>query len=783
MPSVSALDLVHLWIFGRRFFVSTQFSPPFRLDWDQNDAWGNLVAFDWGVLNLTSPHRFFHEWSTTVSVVLCIGYEGVAGEVTQGFPGPLPQTCTNWLFWNWWLLDVPRLLNVHLCRPLHFVRFLNRVLPPRPIYHFHCRATLLLHTDSSQYPSEWTMEEIAHQHFLAYAVLSFWHIDVRGPPGWPIHLCWLRRVASTTPTDAMDSLLDWMTLEFETHMKNWKRAGKAERNNHDKRHKQELAEARDELLLFLLTMERVLLWLNRLGVWVAWSENYNLQMMHLYPDAFDSFPMAERRAEFDKFRANLFSSRRPLGEQSGITPLDAPIGHARLRLIPKEEDPHVQRESATVFSSEGVLSCLDQSATSSGLLLHEVEPAAPGYFLEGEELDVFLSESGLEPAGFLNATLPTPPTPSPTPPPRDPSPPPIEVLEEDFVPLPPLTPLAEQEWFHQIPSRGRHSEKRKRESYSARSKERPRKKTPTEPRADRGERPPTIKIPPSFGTRLPECDLSRPPQHFPSESFRAKGQWCAPCIPRASYASNETVSVHWIKIQLSPFPRRLRDAVFLVIRCMQLVRLGRISSSLLGNTTGQSSPGFVLGFGSIAGMGHISPQFWTRGEFLVGFRPLQSNLNVASHRRSKQRPKPTTIVISSDSEDDVPLGKRRKTLRQETDYVSSGEESGGRTMVDDMGNYELDDEDVLMPDAQIPIADNPANYDPELEPASAEIPLGQQASSSRVTLDDPPPDSVSSSHLPSFRLRSVDPMSSATTRDDYVEEIVEQVLSSSEDPH
>ncbi|KAJ6483225.1 hypothetical protein C8R45DRAFT_931843 [Mycena sanguinolenta] len=525
MPPLSALDIVRLWVFGRRLFVSPRFSPPFRLDWDQHDARGNLVAFDWGVLNPTSPRRFFHEQSTTASVLLCIGYKGVAGEVIQGFPGPLPQTHTDWLFWNWWLLDVSRPLSIHPRRPARFVRFLNRVLPPRPIYHFHRRATLLLHTDLSQYPSEWTMEEIAHQHFLAYAVLSFWHIEVCGPPGWPIHLCWLRRAGSTTPTDAMDSLLDRMTLEFETRMKNWKRAGKAERNNHDERHKRELAEARDELLLFLLTMERVVLWLNRWGVWVAWSENYNLQMMHLYPDAFDSFPIAERRAEFDKFRANLFSSRRPSSrrpaeEQSGIPPLDAPIGPARLRLIPKEEDPRVQRDSAIVFSSEGMLPCLDQIANLSGLLLREVEHEAPGYVLEGEELDALLRDEGLEPGDFLGATLPFPPTPSPSPPPHDPTPPPITVLEEDFVPLPPSTPPEEQAWFHQIPSRGRHSEKRKRDPYATRSKERTRKKTPTEPRADReertdrGERPPTIKIPPSFGARLPERDLSRPPQHF-----------------------------------------------------------------------------------------------------------------------------------------------------------------------------------------------------------------------------------------------------------------------------
>ena len=120
-------------------------------------------------------------------------------------------------------------------------------------------------------------------------------------------------------------------------------------------------------------MEQVLLWLNRLGVWVAWSDNYNLQMLHLYPDVFDSFPMAERRTEFDKFRANLFHSQRPSsslpsGEQSGMTPLDAPIGPGRLCLLPKTEDPRVEDGAATVFSVEGILSLLDRSFFSCHFL-------------------------------------------------------------------------------------------------------------------------------------------------------------------------------------------------------------------------------------------------------------------------------------------------------------------------------------------------------------------------------------------------------------------------------
>ncbi|KAJ6506736.1 hypothetical protein C8R45DRAFT_922909 [Mycena sanguinolenta] len=732
MPLLSALNVVRLWNFGRRFFSSSRFSPQFRLNWDQHDVWGDLVAFDWGVLNLTAPRRFYHKRSMTASVMLCIGYEDASVDGIQGLPGLLLQTRRDLLFWHWWFVDLPCQNDARSHRPSRFIRFLNRVLPPQPVYHFHRRATLLFHQDSIQYSPDWTVEEIAHQHFLAYAVLNFWHIKVRDPPGWPIHLCWLCHAGSTTPTDAMDSLLDRMTLEFETRMKNWKRAGKAEKNHPGDWHKRELAEARDELLLFLLTIERVLLWLNRLGVWVAWSENYNLQMMHLYLDAFDSFPIADRRAEFDKFRANLFSSRRPSsrcpsGEQSGITSLDTPIGPARLRLIPKEEDPRVQRDSATVFSSEEV-------AVSSGLLLQGVEHATPGYVIEGEELDALLRDEGLEPGVFLGAPLPLPPTPSPSPPPRDLTPPPITVLEEDFVPLPPSTPPEEQPWFHQIPSHGSGN--------------------------------PTQRAPKSALARKP------PPNH---ERTRRVGQTAAVILPRSKF----------LRLLVLAFRNETpRDLPSISHQSLSELRgqcgIDFVSSWLSGSTTERPSPGSDLNSGNIGAKGHTT-SFW---ELLVGFRPLQSNSNATSRRRSKQRPKPKPIVISSDSEDDVPLGKRRKTASQSYVHVTSDEEeiAGSVSAVEDMGNYKLEDEDFRMTDAEVPIADDPANNDPELEPAPTKTPQGQQASSSQVTLDNPPPGSASS-HFLGFRLRPVDPTSSTDTWDEYVEEIVDRVLSGSEDPH
>ena len=66
-------------------------------------------------------------------------------------------------------------------------------------------------------------------------------------------------------------------------------------------------------------------------------------------------------------------------------------------------------------------------------------------------------------------------------------------------------------------------------------------------------------------------------------------------------------------------------------------------------------------------------------------------------------------MISSDSEDDVPLRKRRKSSHTEPEYVSSGEEPAVKPIAEDLGNYELEDEDVPMPDVEIPIAADPAN--------------------------------------------------------------------------
>jgi hypothetical protein len=126
-------------------------------------------------------------------------------------------------------------------------------------------------------------------------------------------------------------------------------------------------------------MEHALFWMSRLGFWVAWSVHYNELLEQLFPTVLSDLPLAQRQAEFTRLRARLFFSRNPSSTfpenvQSGINPLDAPTGIARLRLIPWDgsrsdvrsgfqPDPSsnvTSARGATVrFSFSGVLEYLD----------------------------------------------------------------------------------------------------------------------------------------------------------------------------------------------------------------------------------------------------------------------------------------------------------------------------------------------------------------------------------------------------------------------------------------
>jgi hypothetical protein len=59
-------------------------------------------------------------------------------------------------------------------------------------------------------------------------------------------------------------------------------------------------------------------------------------------------------------------------------------------------------------------------------------------------------------------------------------------------------------------------------------------------------------------------------------------------------------------------------------------------------------------------------------------------------------------------------------------------------LADDPRNYDLEEGNASMLSPEPPFAADTRNYDSGLEPAPAVVPLEQQASSSHVTLDNPP---------------------------------------------
>jgi hypothetical protein len=98
------------------------------------------------------------------------------------------------------------------------------------------------------------------------------------------------------------------------------------------------------------------------------------------------------------------------------------------------------------------------------------------------------------------------------------------------------------------------------------------------------------------------------------------------------------------------------------------------------------------------------------------------------------------------------------------------DEDDAPATADDPRNYNFKDKDARASSSEPPIAADPRNYDPELEPAPAAVPMEQQASSSRVTLDDPPPRDA---RFLGFRPRPAAEITSASHAS-LVEEILQQ---------
>ncbi|KAF8166122.1 hypothetical protein K438DRAFT_2066892, partial [Mycena galopus ATCC 62051] len=306
-----------------------------------------------------------------------------------------------------------------------------------------------------EYPSDWSLDEIAHQHFLACAWLWFWSIEERGPAQWPVRVCWLRRPGAMSLPPMFDDLLDRMVLTFENHLAEYRHA----REGHVDEDK-----LRDKLFKFVLNMEQVLFWLSRLGFWVAWSANYEQLMEWLFPNVLLQFPPVQRRAEFNCLHASMFISRCPGTQgQLGITPLDAPTGITRIYRIP-----------ATPPTCEDLL------------------PTCCPMFLRLAD---------------RRTTLPTPPPPLPVTPPT--SPPPT---------VPPVPPVAGHSWVSPPPRPSQSQTKKEGRSHKCTPTELRADWESGRPASSQAPpEHPTIWTPPVRAAFVPTRDPFRLPQQFPAE--------------------------------------------------------------------------------------------------------------------------------------------------------------------------------------------------------------------------------------------------------------------------
>ncbi|KAF8215537.1 hypothetical protein K438DRAFT_1954259 [Mycena galopus ATCC 62051] len=296
-------------------------------------------------------------------------------ETSQGIPGPEPVSRQDCLLRRWLATHCFPILEVICPSFLDFARY---VLSPRPLYLSPRHPFFEFYGRIAGYPSDWSLDEIAHQHFLACAWLGFCAMSL--PP-------------------MFDNLLDRMVLTFENHLAEYRRAWE-DHVDEDK--------LRDKLFKFVLNMEQL--------------------MERLFPNMLLQFPPAQCRAEFDRLCVSLFISRRPgMQGQPGIAPLDAPTGIARIYWIPAAapnlpgftpdplSDVPLARGSMVRFSTEGILEYLDSSGDGRRVPLEESTP--PGHVLVGAELNLWIIVSGYLPHLFYGATLPTPPPPPPVAPP------------------------------------------------------------------------------------------------------------------------------------------------------------------------------------------------------------------------------------------------------------------------------------------------------------------------------------------------------------------------------
>jgi hypothetical protein len=114
-------------------------------------------------------------------------------------------------------------------------------------------------------------------------------------------------------------------------------------------------------------------WLSRMGFGVAWSERYDQLLVRLFPEMYPDTSEAHRASNVASLRSRLLGFSRPEGSpHHGPAYFEAPLGIARIRLIPKGEPDvrsgfqpspgssvHSARGEAVRFATDGILEFLD----------------------------------------------------------------------------------------------------------------------------------------------------------------------------------------------------------------------------------------------------------------------------------------------------------------------------------------------------------------------------------------------------------------------------------------
>ncbi|KAF8174849.1 hypothetical protein K438DRAFT_1771433 [Mycena galopus ATCC 62051] len=295
-----------------------------------------------------------------------------------------------------------------------------------------------------------------------------------------------------------------------------------------------------------------------------------------------------------------------------------------------------------------------------------------GHILVRADLDLWIITSGYKPHHFYGATLPTPP-----PPPPVPAAPPAPAATS--VPLPDASPS-------RVPSPPYRRRSR------AKKEERPGKRTPTELRDDR-----------ESGRTAPSSQRRKTPlapQQFALEGFRLTGAVVCALHPPCKYCGNlnHLCTLELGKALPAKTPQCCSPCNAAHATCSRWTKSsdayeGGDDEILRSCVLAASLSGFLSLLTLLCGL-----------EFLSDLCPAQHTARAETCRKTAKkasRRHGPTVIISSGSEDENPVPKKRKTSRSDCGASTAPcpeiivvDEEEMPAVVDDLRNYNLGDGDV-----------------------------------------------------------------------------------------